>query len=138
MPDSPLSGARLGKVEILRYTAVQDVGTAIHPSYVEGQMQGGVAQGVGQPFLYYAINCWVDQVAEPGLGHLDTAGDGDLRVPPPPELHQILDRLDEPEFLQADGTQAVQRRANVALHVPYNEAPKKLKEIRDAIAGWLL
>ena len=36
-----------GKVTILRYTAVQDVGTAIHPSYVEGQIQGGVAQGVG-------------------------------------------------------------------------------------------
>jgi CO/xanthine dehydrogenase Mo-binding subunit len=36
-----------GKVEILRYTAIQDVGTAIHPSYVEGQIQGAVAQGVG-------------------------------------------------------------------------------------------
>jgi len=36
-----------GKVDVLRYTAVQDVGTAIHPAYVEGQMQGGVAQGVG-------------------------------------------------------------------------------------------
>ena len=36
-----------GKVEILRYTAIQDVGTAVHPSYVEGQIQGGVAQGVG-------------------------------------------------------------------------------------------
>ncbi len=36
-----------GKVDILRYTAVQDVGTAIHPGYVEGQIQGGVAQGVG-------------------------------------------------------------------------------------------
>jgi xanthine dehydrogenase molybdenum-binding subunit len=36
-----------GKVTILRYTAVQDVGTAVHPSYVEGQIQGGVAQGVG-------------------------------------------------------------------------------------------
>ena len=36
-----------GKVEILRYTAFQDVGKAIHPSYVEGQIQGGVAQGVG-------------------------------------------------------------------------------------------
>jgi xanthine dehydrogenase molybdenum-binding subunit len=36
-----------GKVQILRYTAVQDVGTAIHPSYVEGQVHGGVAQGVG-------------------------------------------------------------------------------------------
>jgi len=36
-----------GKVEILRYTAAQDCGTAIHPSYVEGQIQGGVAQGIG-------------------------------------------------------------------------------------------
>ena len=36
-----------GKVQILRYTAVQDVGKAIHPSYVEGQIQGGAAQGIG-------------------------------------------------------------------------------------------
>ncbi len=36
-----------GKVTVLRYTALQDAGKAIHPSYVEGQMQGAVAQGVG-------------------------------------------------------------------------------------------
>jgi CO/xanthine dehydrogenase Mo-binding subunit len=36
-----------GKVDVLRYTALQDVGKAIHPSYVEGQLQGGVAQGIG-------------------------------------------------------------------------------------------
>lgn len=36
-----------GKVSILRYTAIQDVGKAIHPSYAEGQIQGGVAQGIG-------------------------------------------------------------------------------------------
>ncbi len=36
-----------GKVDILRYTATQDVGKAIHPSYVEGQIQGAVAQGIG-------------------------------------------------------------------------------------------
>ena len=36
-----------GKVEILRFTAVQDVGKAVHPSYVEGQMQGGSTQGIG-------------------------------------------------------------------------------------------
>ena len=36
-----------GKVTVLRYTTVQDVGRAIHPSYVEGQMQGGAAQGIG-------------------------------------------------------------------------------------------
>jgi CO/xanthine dehydrogenase Mo-binding subunit len=36
-----------GKVDILRYTAVQDVGKAIHPGFVEGQLHGGVAQGIG-------------------------------------------------------------------------------------------
>ncbi|UUO04954.1 xanthine dehydrogenase family protein molybdopterin-binding subunit [Blastopirellula sp. J2-11] len=35
------------KVKILRYTAIQDAGKAIHPSYVEGQMQGGAVQGIG-------------------------------------------------------------------------------------------
>ena len=36
-----------GKVDVLRYTAAQDAGKAIHPSYVEGQIQGGVVQGIG-------------------------------------------------------------------------------------------
>ena len=36
-----------GKVQILRYTVLQDAGKAIHPSYVEGQMQGGTVQGIG-------------------------------------------------------------------------------------------
>jgi len=36
-----------GKVKILRFTVVQDAGKAIHPSYVEGQMQGGAVQGIG-------------------------------------------------------------------------------------------
>ena len=36
-----------GKVEILRYTALQDAGKAIHPGYVEGQIQGGAVQGIG-------------------------------------------------------------------------------------------
>jgi CO/xanthine dehydrogenase Mo-binding subunit len=36
-----------GKTQVLRYTAFQDCGTAIHPSYVEGQVQGGAVQGIG-------------------------------------------------------------------------------------------
>ncbi|MEX0739454.1 MAG: xanthine dehydrogenase family protein molybdopterin-binding subunit [Pseudohongiella sp.] len=45
-----------GRVTVLRYTAVQDVGRAVHPSYVEGQLQGGAAQGIGwalnEAYLY--------------------------------------------------------------------------------------
>ena len=36
-----------GKVDLLRFTAVQDCGKAIHPGYVEGQIQGGAVQGIG-------------------------------------------------------------------------------------------
>ena len=36
-----------GKVDILRYTTFLDAGQAAHPSYVEGQMQGGAVQGIG-------------------------------------------------------------------------------------------
>jgi CO/xanthine dehydrogenase Mo-binding subunit len=36
-----------GKVDVLRYTVVEDVGKAIHPAYAEGQIQGGAVQGIG-------------------------------------------------------------------------------------------
>ena len=36
-----------GKTSVTRFTVVQDAGKAIHPSYVEGQMQGGSVQGIG-------------------------------------------------------------------------------------------
>jgi xanthine dehydrogenase molybdenum-binding subunit len=37
-----------GKVVILRYTAVQDVGKALHPAHIEGQIHGAVVQGIGR------------------------------------------------------------------------------------------
>ncbi len=49
-----------GKVTVLRYTSIQDAGKAIHPSYVEGQMQGGAVQGIGwalnEEYFYDAKN----------------------------------------------------------------------------------
>ena len=36
-----------GKTDVARFTAIQDAGKAVHPSYVEGQMQGGAVQGIG-------------------------------------------------------------------------------------------
>ena len=70
-----------GKVEILRYTAVQDVGTAIHPSYVEGQMQGGVAQGIG-----WALN---EEYFYDDEGHLLNASFLDYRMPTSLDLPMI-------------------------------------------------
>jgi CO/xanthine dehydrogenase Mo-binding subunit len=37
-----------GSVSINRYVVAQDVGFAINPTYIEGQIEGGVAQGIGQ------------------------------------------------------------------------------------------
>ena len=62
-----------GKAQILRYTAVQDAGKAIHPSYVEGQIQGGVAQGVG-----WALN---EEYIYDDQGHLLNASLLDYRMP---------------------------------------------------------
>jgi xanthine dehydrogenase molybdenum-binding subunit len=62
-----------GKVDILRYTATQDVGKAVHPSYVEGQMQGAVAQGIG-----WALN---EEYYYDENGTLRNAGFLDYRMP---------------------------------------------------------
>jgi xanthine dehydrogenase molybdenum-binding subunit len=70
-----------GKVEVLRYTAVQDAGTAIHPSYVEGQMQGGVAQGIG-----WALN---EEYVYDERGQLRNASLLDYRMPTTLDLPMI-------------------------------------------------
>jgi CO/xanthine dehydrogenase Mo-binding subunit len=62
-----------GKVTVLRFVAAQDVGKAIHPSYVEGQIQGGVVQGIG-----WALN---EEYIYNKDGRLDNAGFLDYRVP---------------------------------------------------------
>jgi len=70
-----------GIVTILRYTSVQDVGTAIHPSYVEGQMQGGAVQGVG-----WALN---EEYIYDRNGKLENAGFLDYRMPVASDLPMI-------------------------------------------------
>jgi carbon-monoxide dehydrogenase large subunit len=47
--------AETGEVNILRYLAVDDVGNVINPMIVDGQVHGGVAQGIGQALYEHAI-----------------------------------------------------------------------------------
>jgi CO/xanthine dehydrogenase Mo-binding subunit len=70
-----------GRVRVLRYTAVQDVGTAIHPSYVEGQMQGGAAQGIG-----WALN---EEYVYDKQGAMENPGFLDYRMPVCSDLPMI-------------------------------------------------
>ncbi|MFN0039032.1 MAG: xanthine dehydrogenase family protein molybdopterin-binding subunit, partial [Burkholderiales bacterium] len=62
-----------GKVTVLRYTAIQDAGKAVHPSYVEGQMQGGAVQGIG-----WALN---EEYIYDDKGRMENAGFLDYRIP---------------------------------------------------------
>lgn len=62
-----------GKVTILKYTAIQDAGCAIHPSYVEGQMQGGSVQGIG-----WALN---EEYFYSDDGRMENASFLDYRMP---------------------------------------------------------
>jgi CO/xanthine dehydrogenase Mo-binding subunit len=70
-----------GRVTILRYTAVQDVGRAIHPGYVEGQLQGGAAQGIG-----WALN---EEYIYNEDGRLENPGFLDYRIPVASDLPMI-------------------------------------------------
>jgi CO/xanthine dehydrogenase Mo-binding subunit len=70
-----------GKVTVIRYTAIQDAGRAIHPSYVEGQYQGGVAQGIG-----WALN--EEYIYGPD-GRLQNPGFLDYRVPVASDLPML-------------------------------------------------
>jgi CO/xanthine dehydrogenase Mo-binding subunit len=70
-----------GKVTILRFVAAQDVGRAIHPSYVEGQIQGGVVQGIG-----WALN---EEYIYNAKGQLENPGFLDYRIPVASDLPMI-------------------------------------------------
>jgi CO/xanthine dehydrogenase Mo-binding subunit len=62
-----------GKVDVIRYTAIQDAGKAVHPGYVEGQMQGGAVQGIG-----WALN---EEYVYDSTGELANPGFLDYRMP---------------------------------------------------------
>ncbi len=70
-----------GKVDVLSYTAIQDAGKAIHPAYVEGQMQGGAVQGLG-----WALN---EEYIYDDSGVMENAGFLDYRIPVASDLPMI-------------------------------------------------
>ena len=70
-----------GKTDVLAFTAVQDAGRAIHPSYVEGQMQGGAVQGIG-----WALN---EEYIYDQDGVMENPGFLDYRVPVASDMPMI-------------------------------------------------
>jgi len=74
--------AETGEVEILRYSVVDDVGTVMNPLLLEGQICGGIAQGVGQVLM--------ENIRfEPASGQLLTGSFMDYAMPRASDLSAI-------------------------------------------------
>jgi CO/xanthine dehydrogenase Mo-binding subunit len=133
-----------GRTRVVRYTVIQDAGKAIHPSYVEGQFQGGAVQGIG-----WALN---EEYIYGRDGRLQNPGFLDYRIPVCSDLPfidtQILEipNPNHPYGVRGVGEtsivpplaaigNAVSNAAGVRMtHVPMSP-PRILKAIEDAHKG---
>ncbi|MQG65791.1 MAG: xanthine dehydrogenase family protein molybdopterin-binding subunit [SAR202 cluster bacterium] len=129
-----------GKVTILRYTAAQDAGKAVHPSYVEGQIQGGVVQGIG-----WALN---EEYFINDSGGMTNASLLDYRMPTSLDLPMIEALIVEvPNPLHPYGVRGVGEIAIVpplaaianaiydAIGIRMTELPMNPAAVRKAING---
>ena len=125
-----------GATQVLRYTVFQDAGKAVHPDYVEGQMQGGSVQGIG-----WALN---EEYIYGDDGILQNAGFLDYRVPVASDLPPIdtvileIPNPGHPYGVRGVGetsivpplaalSNAVSRAAGIRLHELPMSPPKILK-----------
>jgi CO/xanthine dehydrogenase Mo-binding subunit len=89
-----------GQSSVIRYTAIQDVGKAVHPSFVEGQIQGGAVQGIG-----WALN---EEYIFNANGVMENAGFLDYRMPVASDVPMIDTVLVEvPNTLHPYGVRGV-------------------------------
>ncbi|MEX2489815.1 MAG: xanthine dehydrogenase family protein molybdopterin-binding subunit [Pseudomonadales bacterium] len=132
-----------GYTHVVRYTAIQDAGKAIHPSYVEGQFQGGAVQGIG-----WALN---EEYIYNKDGVMENPGFLDYRIPLASDLPMIDTIIVEvPNAFHPFGvrgvgetgivpplaavTTAVGQAIGVAMYELPCSPPKIIKAIKDAAA----
>jgi carbon-monoxide dehydrogenase large subunit len=77
-----------GVIEITRHAAIDDIGTVINPLVAEGQIQGGIAQGLGQALLEHCIY-------ERASGQLLTGSFMDYAMPRASDLPAFVAAFDE-------------------------------------------
>ncbi len=77
-----------GGIRVVGYWAVDDVGTVINPMIVEGQIQGGIAQGLGQALREHCVH-------DPQNGQLLTGSFMDYAVPRAEDMPPMVMELDE-------------------------------------------
>ncbi|MBO19578.1 MAG: oxidoreductase [Chloroflexi bacterium] len=127
-----------GKTDVLRYTAIQDPGTAVHPSYVEGQIQGGAVQGIG-----WALN---EEYVTDEKGVMQNASWLDYRMPLAKDLPMIDTQIvevpnpDHPTGVRGVGevsiippVPAIANAINQALGIRMGEVPMSPAALLEAI-----
>jgi aerobic carbon-monoxide dehydrogenase large subunit len=96
-----------GATEILRYVAVDDCGNVINPTIVEGQVQGGVAQGIAEALFEEAV--YDDS------GNLQSSHMGYYRIPSAAELPGfVTDRTTTPSSTNPLGVKGVGEAGTIA------------------------
>jgi len=127
-----------GKTDILRYTVVQDVGGAIHPSYTEGQLQGGAVQGIG-----WALN---EEYYLTDEGKMANSSFLDYRMPTTfdlPEIETVLVEFPNPlhpfgvrgagEVCIAPPVGAIANALHDALGIRFQQTPVKPGRILESL-----
>ena len=100
--------AQTGEVKIVRYVAAEDVGTIINPAVVEGQIIGGIAQGIGEALLEELV---YDETGQPRTVTL-----ADYLVPSALEIPRIeLHHANTPSARWAASKAAARARSSVRL-----------------------
>ena len=77
-----------GRVAIVGYWGVDDVGTVINPMIVDGQIEGGIAQGLGQALREHCVY-------DPGNGQLLAGSFMDYAIPRAGDMPTVVSELDE-------------------------------------------
>ncbi|WP_287930922.1 xanthine dehydrogenase family protein molybdopterin-binding subunit [Arthrobacter sp.] len=96
-----------GHVGILKYVCVDDVGVVVNPMLVEGQVHGGLAQGIAQALYEEAVH--------DGAGTLVTGSFVDYLVPGAPDLpHYITGRTETPATSNQLGAKGVGEAGTIA------------------------
>ena len=130
----------LGIARVIRYTVLQDVGRAVHPSYVEGQMQGGAAQAIG-----WALN---EEYLYDKNGKVDNPGFLDYRMPVASDLPMLdthIIEIPNPKHPQGvrgvgevplvPGPAAVRNAIHNALGIYFDDLPISPPRILAALEG---
>jgi aerobic carbon-monoxide dehydrogenase large subunit len=110
-----------GEVKVVKYVAVDDCGTIINPVIVEGQVHGGVAQGIAEALYEEAI--YDDE------GNLMTSNMSSYRVPSAAELPSFtLDRTETPSSTNPLGVKGIGEAGTIAA------PPAVMNAVIDALA----